>query len=136
MSGDALVTISRSLLTWAYDTTKGCRSFFLGLHVTIQNFLSSFKDEKRYFQMELLNRETNFNKVFKAAPNIGVINPLQAKTKPGKEGMRQTTSLVTSSSKLDPIPNMLLHEKRLNNSRPLPPTPPKDPPPHRKTTVY
>ena len=86
--------------------------------------------------MELLNRETNFNKVFKAAPNIGVINPLQAKTKPGKEGIRQTTSLMMNSSRLDPIPNMPVHEKRLNNSRPLPPTPPKDPPPHRKTTVY
>ncbi|XP_068709021.1 protein FAM184A-like [Montipora foliosa] len=93
-------------------------------------------DEKRYFQMELLNRETNFNKVFKAAPNIGVINPLQAKTKPGKEGMRQTKSLVMNTSRLDPIPNMPVHEKRLNNSRPLPPTPPKDPLPHRKTTVY
>lgn len=93
-------------------------------------------DEKRYFQLELLNRETNFNKVFKAAPNIGVINPLQAKTKPGKEGARQSSSLVMSSSRLDPIPNMPVHEKRINNSRPLPPTPPKEPPPHRKTTVY
>lgn len=94
-------------------------------------------DDKRYFQMELLNRETNFNKVFKAAPNIGVINPLQAKTKPGKDGIRQSKSLVmNTSSRLDPIPNMPVHEKRLNNSRPLPPTPPKDPPPHRKTSVY
>ncbi|XP_029195502.2 protein FAM184A-like [Acropora millepora] len=94
-------------------------------------------DDKRYFQMELLNRETNFNKVFKAAPNIGVINPLQAKTKPGKDGIRQSRSLVmNTSSRLDPIPNMPVHEKRLNNSRPLPPTPPKDPPPHRKTSVY
>ncbi|KAJ7390367.1 hypothetical protein OS493_025618 [Desmophyllum pertusum] len=93
-------------------------------------------DEKRYFQLELLNRETNFNKVFKTTPSIGVINPLQAKTKPGKEGMRHSSSLVMSSSRLNPIPNMPVHEKKLNNSRPLPPTPPKDPPPHRKTTVY
>lgn len=87
--------------------------------------------------MELLNRETNFNKVFNAAPNIGVINPLQAKTKPGKDGTRQSKLLVmNTSSRLDPIPNMPVHEKRLNNSRPLPPTPPKDPPPRRKTSVY
>lgn len=93
-------------------------------------------DEKRYFQLELLNRETNFNKVFKAAPNIGVINPLQAKTKPGKGGVRQGSTLVMNSSQLEPIPNMPVHEKKLNNSRPLPPTPPKEPPSHRKTTVY
>ncbi len=29
--------------------------------------------------MELVNRETNFNKVFSAAPNVGVMNPLNAK---------------------------------------------------------
>ena len=39
------------------------------------------KDEKKYFQMELLNRENNFNKMFNNAPNIGVINPLNANTK-------------------------------------------------------
>ena len=66
--------------------------------------------------MELLNRETNFNKVFKATPNIGVINPLQAKTKPGKEGIRQSSSLAVSSSRLDPIPNMPVHEKKLNTA--------------------
>ena len=39
------------------------------------------KDEKKYFQMELLNRENNFTKMFNNAPNIGVINPLNANTK-------------------------------------------------------
>ena len=29
--------------------------------------------------MELVNRETNFNKVFSASPNVGVLNPLDAK---------------------------------------------------------
>ena len=29
--------------------------------------------------MELVNRETNFNKVFNTAPNVGVMNPLQQK---------------------------------------------------------
>ena len=31
--------------------------------------------------MELVNRETNFNKVFSAAPNVGVLNPLTAKVR-------------------------------------------------------
>lgn len=39
----------------------------------------SFQEEKKFFQMELVNRETNFNKVFSASPNVGVLNPLDAK---------------------------------------------------------
>jgi hypothetical protein len=39
------------------------------------------KDEKKYFQMELVNRENNFNKMFNTTPNIGVMNPLSANTK-------------------------------------------------------
>ena len=38
-----------------------------------------FQDEKRYYQRELVNRETNFNKVFNAAPNVGVMNPFNTK---------------------------------------------------------
>ena len=34
------------------------------------------QDDKKYYQLELVNRETNFNKVFNASPNVGVINPL------------------------------------------------------------
>ena len=29
--------------------------------------------------MELVNRETNFNKVFNSSPNVGVLDPLTAK---------------------------------------------------------
>ena len=36
------------------------------------------QDEKRFYQLELVNRETNFNKVFNTAPNVGVLNPLNA----------------------------------------------------------
>ena len=39
------------------------------------------KDEKKYFQMELVNRENNFNKMFNTTPNIGIMNPLSANTK-------------------------------------------------------
>ena len=34
------------------------------------------QDDKKFYQLELVNRETNFNKVFNANPNVGVINPL------------------------------------------------------------
>ena len=96
-----------------------------------------FQEEKRFFQLELLNRETNFNKVFRSSPQVGVINPLQAKTKPsktGKAGGQQ--SMLLTNSRLDPIPNMQVHEKRLNNSKPLPPTPPKDRSSRHKAAVY
>ncbi|KAK6307638.1 hypothetical protein J4Q44_G00227860 [Coregonus suidteri] len=33
-------------------------------------------DDKKFYQLELVNRETGFNKVFNASPNVGVINPL------------------------------------------------------------
>ncbi len=31
--------------------------------------------------MELVNRETNFNKMFSASPNVGVLNPLSVKVR-------------------------------------------------------
>jgi hypothetical protein len=43
--------------------------------------LTSLNNEKKYFQMELVNRENNFNKIFNASPNIGIINPLNSNTK-------------------------------------------------------
>ena len=44
-------------------------------------FTILLQDEKRFYQLELVNRETNFNKVFNTAPNVGVLNPLAAPTK-------------------------------------------------------
>lgn len=38
--------------------------------------VSLHQDDKKFYQLELVNRETNFNKVFNASPNVGVINPL------------------------------------------------------------
>jgi len=37
--------------------------------------ISWFQDDKKFFQMELVNRETNFNKVFTSSPNVGVLDP-------------------------------------------------------------
>lgn len=36
----------------------------------------SFQDDKKFYQLELVNRETSFSKVFNTSPNVGVINPL------------------------------------------------------------
>lgn len=40
-------------------------------------FLGFFlQDDKKFYQLELVNRETGFNKVFNSSANVGVINPL------------------------------------------------------------
>ena len=36
--------------------------------------------ELKFFKLELINRENNFNKLFNANPNVGVLNPLEAMT--------------------------------------------------------
>lgn len=38
--------------------------------------LPLFQDDKKFYQLELVNREPGFNKVFNTNPNVGVINPL------------------------------------------------------------
>ena len=35
--------------------------------------------EKRVYQLELMNREKNYNKLFNVNPQVGVLNPLQLK---------------------------------------------------------
>lgn len=30
----------------------------------------------KFFKLELINRENNYNKVFNANPNVGIMNPL------------------------------------------------------------
>ncbi|XP_078022124.1 protein FAM184A isoform X3 [Epinephelus lanceolatus] len=41
-----------------------------------QGPLHQRKDDKKFYQLELVNRETGFNKVFNSSANVGVINPL------------------------------------------------------------
>ncbi|XP_061479700.1 protein FAM184A isoform X3 [Rhineura floridana] len=96
-------------------------------------------DDKKFYQLELVNRETNFNKVFNASPNVGVINPLKQKKKNDKSANRFVSvpnlSALESSgvgnghaNRLDPIPNSPIHDIEFNSSRPLPhPIPPKEP---------
>ncbi|OWF38300.1 protein FAM184A-like [Mizuhopecten yessoensis] len=83
-------------------------------------------EEKQYYQMELVNRETNFNKVFNTDPKVGVLNPLQKKHKKGERGGNyhsKHTSSAPSLNRLDPIPNSPIHNANLNPSKPLGPTP-------------
>ncbi|XP_052773969.1 protein FAM184A-like [Mya arenaria] len=80
-------------------------------------------EEKKFFQMELVNRETNFNKVFSASPNVGVLNPLDAMKKKGRG--KGNNSAPNLSGRLDPLPNSPIHASNLNPSRPLPPFPKK-----------
>ncbi|XP_068533694.1 protein FAM184A isoform X2 [Anas acuta] len=43
-------------------------------------------EDKKFYQLELVNRETNYNKVFNASPNVGVINPLVKVISPAWKG--------------------------------------------------
>ncbi|XP_064630713.1 protein FAM184A-like [Lineus longissimus] len=81
-------------------------------------------DDKKYYQMELVNRETNFNKVFNSTPNVGVLNPMVKKPKKGDKNNKWTSSPSlnsTAGAKLDPLPGSPLHDEVLNRSKPLPP---------------
>lgn len=39
----------------------------------------------KFYKLELINREENFNKMFGTNPNVGVINPLGQKPQTGKQ---------------------------------------------------
>ncbi|XP_042109201.1 protein FAM184A isoform X4 [Ovis aries] len=38
--------------------------------------IKKLMEDNKFYQLELVNRETNFNKVFNSSPTVGVINPL------------------------------------------------------------
>ncbi|XP_042318061.1 protein FAM184A isoform X1 [Sceloporus undulatus] len=97
-------------------------------------------DDKKFYQLELVNRETNFNKVFNASPNVGVINPLVKQKKKNDKSANRFVSVPNLSAlessgvgnghakRLDPIPNSPIHDIEFNSSRPLPqPIPHKEP---------
>ncbi|KAH0622264.1 hypothetical protein JD844_024410 [Phrynosoma platyrhinos] len=97
-------------------------------------------DDKKFYQLELVNRETNFNKVFNASPNVGVINPLVKQKKKNDKPANRFVSVPNLSAlessgvgnghanRLDPIPNSPIHDIEFNSSRPLPqPIPHKEP---------
>ncbi|XP_026146183.1 protein FAM184A-like isoform X1 [Carassius auratus] len=104
-----------------------------------ESLVKKLVDDKKFYQLELVNRETNFNKIFNANPNVGVINPLvKQKRKNDKSATRLSSSAnlranVEASgtgsgqpqpNRLEPIPNSPIHQLEPNTSKPLPtPTP-------------
>lgn len=86
-------------------------------------------DEKRFYQLELVNRETNFNKVFNTAPNVGVLNPLSS-SKPKKKGdvgkgttkhsSAPSLNAIGGHQRLEPLPGSPMHDNTLNPTKPLP----------------
>ncbi|XP_045400219.1 protein FAM184A isoform X1 [Lemur catta] len=98
-------------------------------------------EDNKFYQLELVNRETNFNKVFNSSPTVGVINPLtKQKKKNDKSPTNRFVSVPNLSAlesggvgnghpnRLDPIPNSPVHDIEFNSSKPLPqPVPPKQP---------
>lgn len=58
--------------------------------VTIKNSeISNIKHQSEFFRLELVNREQNFNKMFKKLPQIGVLNPLKMSQKGSKPNSRK-----------------------------------------------
>ncbi|KAM6207638.1 protein FAM184A [Sarcoramphus papa] len=98
-------------------------------------------EDKKFYQLELVNRETNYNKMFNASPNVGVINPLVKQKKKNDKSSNRFVSVPNLSAlessgvvgnghpnRLDPIPNSPIHDIEFNSSKPLPqPVPPKEP---------
>ncbi|XP_077587322.1 protein FAM184A isoform X6 [Stigmatopora nigra] len=54
-------------------------------------------DDKKFYQLELVNRETGFSKVFNSSANVGVINPL-IKLKPGSQSDQRLASFPSQSA--------------------------------------
>nr|CAD7589029.1 unnamed protein product [Timema genevievae] len=48
--------------------------------------LASLTEEKRFYQMELVNRETNYNRLFNSQPVVGVMDALQHRRCKGSSG--------------------------------------------------
>ncbi|CAK6446556.1 unnamed protein product [Pipistrellus nathusii] len=98
-------------------------------------------EDNKFYQLELVNRETNFNKMFNSSPTVGVINPLaKQKKKNDKSPTNRFVSVPNLSAlesggvgnghpnRLDPIPNSPVHDIEFNSNKPLPqPVPPKEP---------
>ncbi|XP_038955247.1 protein FAM184A isoform X9 [Rattus norvegicus] len=98
-------------------------------------------EDNKFYQLELVNRETNFNKIFNTSPTVGVINPLaKQKKKNDKSPANRFVSVPNLSAlesggmgnghptRLEPIPNSPAHDVEFNSNKPLPqPLPPKEP---------
>lgn len=54
-------------------------------------------EDMKFYKLELINREENYNKVFGATPNVGVLNPLSNSKRPPKTETRTLPPQNTSS---------------------------------------
>uniref|UniRef100_A0A8C2ZIH7 Family with sequence similarity 184 member Aa n=1 Tax=Cyclopterus lumpus TaxID=8103 RepID=A0A8C2ZIH7_CYCLU len=88
-----------------------------------EGLVKKLVDDKKFYQLELVNRETGFNKVFNSSANVGVINPL-IKVSEGVCGSRPWMLVSDSSPALhwitfaSPTPNpaSLWFESKLSQS--------------------
>ncbi|XP_030644009.1 protein FAM184A [Chanos chanos] len=103
-----------------------------------ESLVKKLVDDKKFYQLELVNRDSGFNKVFNTSPNVGVINPL-IKQKGKKTAHRFTSSpnlsvvevegMGGSSSTLpaylESVPNTPIQHAELSTGKslPLPPVP-------------
>uniref|UniRef100_A0A9J8B459 Family with sequence similarity 184 member Aa n=1 Tax=Cyprinus carpio carpio TaxID=630221 RepID=A0A9J8B459_CYPCA len=94
-------------------------------------------DDKKFYQLELVNREPGFNKVFNTNPNVGVINPLiKHKSRKPVNSIASSPNLSVVAAEgmaggsvppacLESVPNSPIHHHELrSNNPPPPPTPP------------
>lgn len=65
--------------------------------IEMQAVVDQTKEEMKYFKLELMNREENFNKAFGGGPNVGVMNPMGASTKTKAQSAGGSKSRKTSS---------------------------------------
>jgi len=80
--------------------------------------------DKKYYQMELVNRETNYNKVFNSNPNVGVLNP-RAATKKKKNGSMKVPSANYQSKADGRLEPLSRHSSPINSPMQPPPLPKK-----------
>ncbi|KAM4538110.1 protein FAM184A isoform 3-T3 [Fundulus diaphanus] len=73
-------------------------------------------DDKKFYQLELVNRETGFNKVFNSSANVGVINPL-IKSKSGSQSDQRLTSFPSHSALRFVSPPTMSHEGQEEGGR-------------------
>jgi hypothetical protein len=82
--------------------------------------LQRLEEENRYFQLELINREENFNRIFKASPRVGIMDPLQGKKrKQGRQVSDRSLSPGTAA-RLAPLAVSPTMKRDLRRTKPLP----------------
>uniref|UniRef100_UPI000D30B795 protein FAM184A n=1 Tax=Maylandia zebra TaxID=106582 RepID=UPI000D30B795 len=90
-----------------------------------ETLVKKLVDDKKFYQLELVNRETNFNKVFTASPNVGVINPL---IKQKRKNEKTAASRLSSSPNVRALEGAGMGMGLVGTGSGQPPQPPPPPP--------